>query len=172
MIFLLLAFLQITILIYFYVSFKHAYQLWAQQNVPYISATFPMGNLNFSIMDENFGDVMHKMYRQFRAAGATDYGGLFFLNKPVLLVLSPDFAKTVLVRDFPCFINRGVYFDKDGDPLSANLFFIENNDWKQLRSKMTPTFSSAKIKIMFHGLQTIGGLFKAIGGGRTTRHLH
>lgn len=87
------------------------------------------------------------LYKKLKSKG--DYVGLYFLDKPVLLVLSPEFAKTVLVRDFQYFINRGVYFNKEDDPLSANLFFIENSDWRRLRIKMTPTFTSGKIKSMF-----------------------
>lgn len=87
------------------------------------------------------------LYKKLKSKG--DYVGLYFLNKPVLFVLSPEFAKTVLVRDFQYFINRGVYFNKEDDPLSANLFFIESSDWRRLRVKMTPTFTSGKIKNMF-----------------------
>lgn len=106
-----------------------------------------MANTNFAIFAIEYYEKLKRM---------GDYAGLFFLNKPVLLVLSPEFAKIVLTRDFKYFMNRGVYFNKEDDPLSANLFFIENHDWRRLRTKMTPTFTSGKIKTMFPTMYEVG----------------
>lgn len=142
------------ILLYFYIQFKRTYKLWSSQGVPTLSPLFPIGNLDLRMAYTNFGLIASDFYRKLKPHG--DYAGLFFLNKPVLFVLSPEFAKIVLVRDFQHFMNRGVYFNKEDDPLSANLFFIENNDWRRLRTKMTPAFTSNKIKMMFHTIYDVG----------------
>lgn len=133
--------------LYFYIEFQRCYKLWSSQGVPTIPPTFPSGHLDTRMAYMNFGLMAIDLYKKFKSKG--DYVGLFFLNKPVLFVLSPEFAKTVLVRDFQYFVNRGVYFNKEDDPLSANLFFIEDSDWRRLRHKMTSSFSSGKIKNMF-----------------------
>lgn len=147
---------QLIALAYFYITFRRSYRLWSSQSVPHLPHTFPSGNLSLSAMLTNFGDVMHGIYKEFKSRGHSDYGGLFFLNKPVLVVLSPEFARIVMARDFASFVNRGVYFDRAGDPLSANLFFIENDEWRALRSQMTRTFTAAKIRSMFPALQQVG----------------
>lgn len=85
-----------------------------------------------------------------------DYCGIFFSRNPVLLVLSTDFAKTVLVRDFSHFADRGVYSNEAIDPLGANMFFQR---WKDLRTKLTPTFTSGKLKQMFHTIFDVGEKF-------------
>lgn len=147
---------QIIILAYFYISFQRSYRLWSSQSVPYLPHSFPSGNLSLSTVFTNFGDAMHDIYKKFRSQGDWDYGGLFFLNKPVLVVLSPEFARIVMARDFTSFVNRGVYYDRAGDPLSANLFFIEDDEWRVLRSQMTRTFTTAKIRSMFPPLHQVG----------------
>lgn len=137
-----------------YIRFRRTYELWSRQGVPTLPATFPVGHLNAKMANTNFGIMAIEFYGQLKRMG--DYAGLFFLNKPVVLVLSPEFAKIVLTRDFKYFTNRGLYFNKDHDPLSANLFFIEDHDWRKLRVKMTPTFTSGKIKAMFPIMFEVG----------------
>lgn len=137
-----------------YIRFRRTYNLWQRQSVPTLPTTFPLGHLNLKMAHTNFGIMAIEFYGKLKRMG--DYAGLFFLNKPVLLVLSAEFAKIVLTRDFKYFTNRGLYFNKDHDPLSANLFFIENHDWRRLRVKMTPTFTSGKIKAMFPIMSEVG----------------
>lgn len=145
--------LAVLVFIYFYREFHKVYRLWPEQNVPTLNPTFPIGNIDLRIAHTNFGIIVQNLYRKLKSQG--DYAGLFFLNKPVLLVLTPEFAKIVLIRDFQYFINRGLYFNEADDPLSANLFFIENNDWRDLRKKLTPTFTSGKMKMMFHTIYDV-----------------
>lgn len=39
---------------------------------------------------------------------------------------------------------------------SSNLFFITNPAWKVLRARLTPFFTSGKMKQMFHLMKDIG----------------
>lgn len=91
--------------------------------MPFITPTFPTGNVSdFLKSSIHFSVVIEKLYHKLKKYG--DYGGIYFFGNPVFLVLSPEFAKTVLVKDFHYFMDRGIYFNDKVDPLSGNVFFF------------------------------------------------
>nr|AAL58568.1 cytochrome P450 CYP6S2 [Anopheles gambiae] len=151
-----------------YFHFRQRYLFWLNRDVPFLEPTFPFGNM-IDIFNPNihFAHLIQKLYRQLKDRG--DYVGLFFFRDPVLLVLSPEFARTVMVKDFNYFVDRGVYSNEEFDPLSANLFFMEGAKWRKLRSKLTPTFTSGKLKAMFHTIVDVANRLDQHLGERCVR---
>lgn len=82
-------------------------------------------------------------YKKFR------YHGIYILCEPVLVISDPELIQCVLVKNFTQFYDRGVLSDSQKDPLSAHLARLEGEKWKRLRSKLSPTFTSGKLKLMF-----------------------
>lgn len=78
------------------------------------------------------------------------YGGFFDFLRPTLMIRDPELIKHVLTKDFHHFVNRNEDFVDESEPLSLNISNLMDDQWKVLRAKLTPTFSSAKIKIMFN----------------------
>ena len=67
---------------------------------------------------------------------------------PVYLPIDPDIIKHIMQKDFQHFINHGVSLDEKIDPLNGHLFNLEDEKWKNMRIKLTPTFTSGKMKMI------------------------
>lgn len=132
-------------LCYFWICKKYKY--WKDRNVPFVQPKFPFGTLRVGknrIHSSQSNDIY---YRQFK--GQAPFCGLYFMIKPAVLALDIDFVKHVLITDFQYFHDRGVYFNEKIDPLAGHIFNLEGARWKKLRAKLTPTFTSGKMKYMF-----------------------
>lgn len=135
------------VLVYIGICIKKKYSFWVGTGFPYIEPQFPYGSLKGSMDTIHLSHLLQKYYNEMKGKGP--FGGLYLLYRPAVLALDLDFVKQVLIKDFNYFQDRGVYYNEKDDPLSAHLIALDGPQWKALRTHITPTFSSAKVKIMF-----------------------
>ncbi|KAL9702162.1 hypothetical protein quinque_005680 [Culex quinquefasciatus] len=129
---------------------------WSRQNVPFIKPQFPAGN--FHEADQlSVADISVKQYNAMKDRGR--FFGLYFFLQPLLMITDLDLIKTMLIKDFNSFPSRGVYYNARDDPLSAHIFSIEGEKWRSLRTRLSPSFTSGKLKIMFPTLKAVGDSF-------------
>jgi cytochrome P450 family 6 len=98
--------------------------------------------------------TLFRLYNQMKH-NKWKHGGIYCLAKPTYNIIDPDYIKNVLVTDFHHFVDRGLYYNEKADPLSAHMLSIGGAKWRNLRMKLTPAFTSSKMKMMF---QTLVGL--------------
>nr|ABN80240.1 cytochrome P450 [Liposcelis bostrychophila] len=124
-------------------KFKH----WKKYNIPHSKPKFPFGDLiSITTMGENFVLTLDRIYKSFEKEKV---GGIWAFFHPILIVRDVEVIKDILVKEFMSFHDRGVPVDEKNDPLSAHLFSISGSKWRNLRAKLTPTFTSGKMKMMF-----------------------
>ncbi|XP_053599163.1 cytochrome P450 6k1-like [Microplitis demolitor] len=73
------------------------------------------------------------------------------MHKPFLILRDPKIIKQMIIKDFNYFQNRYFSSRNRNDRLGTdNLFSINNPEWKYIRTKLSPTFTSGKLKQLFH----------------------
>ncbi|KAG9434849.1 cytochrome P450 6k1 [Apis mellifera carnica] len=84
--------------------------------------------------------------------------GIYMLYKPYLIVNDPNLIRDILTKEFTNFHDRGIFYNEEVDPLSGHLFQLPGKKWRNLRVKLTPTFTSGKIKQFFPILNEAGNI--------------
>lgn len=139
------------VLLYKYV--RHHYTSWQRLGVDEEPAQIPFGIMT-SVMkqEKSLGVVLRDIYDRH-----TDkIVGIYMMNKRSILIRDAVLARQIMTTDFHSFHDRGVYVDEEKDPLSGNLFNLRGASWRNLRQKLTPSFSSGKIKGMFGTIDDVG----------------
>ncbi|GJQ64941.1 hypothetical protein Trydic_g7108 [Trypoxylus dichotomus] len=122
---------------------------WKRKNIPYLEPTFPFGNLDNPIGNKKpLSIYFHELHQKIKAMGLK-YAGIYQYFSPLLMVVDPVGIRHILTKDFQYFQDRGFFNNQAHQPISANLFTMDGEKWKTLRVKFTPTFTSAKMKLMF-----------------------
>lgn len=149
-----------------FIKYKHSY--WSRKNVPSIPTHLPSGNLFGVGKKWGMPQMLQNYYN--RLKGIAPFGGLYFFISPVVLALDLDFIKSVLIKDFDSFPERGFYSNEKDDPLSAHLITLNEKRWRKLRPKLSPTFTSGRMKFMFPTLLEVADKFRICLGEHILRN--
>lgn len=88
------------------------------------------------------------------------YCGVYQFFNPILVLRDPDLIKQITVKDFDHFLNHRSFVPEDVDPLwSKNLFALNNQKWRDMRTTLSPAFTSSKMKFMFSLISESGEQF-------------
>lgn len=116
--------LALVFLVFFllYVWAQHSYKFWSKRGFVSAPTSFPFGNLKGVGTKHPTCLAFDRLYKEFK--GKTEALGMYFFLSPTLMVMDIELIKNVFIRDFTSFHDRGVYYNKEDDPLSANLVRI------------------------------------------------
>lgn len=141
----ILLFMILLIALYFYATKNHDY--WAKRKVKHCSPIPLFGN-HFRNM---FGirsiiEISTELYYKYPEEKVVGY---YRGTTPELIIRDLDIARSILNIDFAYFYLRGLGRDPKIEPLQGNLFHSDGDLWKLLRQRLTPAFTTAKLKSMF-----------------------
>lgn len=141
---------------YFYITRQYSY--WEKKGVPFKRPHFLLGSFADMIMNRlSMSEMMVELYKDLKGER---FGGIWQIFTPSLLIIDPELIRDIMVKDFDIWPDRGVNVNFERDPLSQHIVNLESWKWKTVRSKLTPTFTSAKLKNMHYLLIECGDAFE------------
>lgn len=141
-----------------YLLSKYFLNYWKRHGFLQMEPTFLFGNIgDLFFLQKSFPEIFIDFYERFKQKS---FIGGYFMYKPVLFVHDPELVKDILVTNFSSFTDRPRYVDEKKDPISAHLFNIGGQKWRDWRQKLSPVFSSGKLKTMFPIMRDCGRDFQ------------
>ena len=134
----------------------HRQSYFLNHGIPYLNSLPMLGAFSETVLGQcGIFDNVKNIYFSDKLKEMSFFG-IFLFHKPSLFIKDPALIKLIMVKDFQHFTNRHGS-SQDHDPVGeTNLFFAKNPLWKKLRGKLTPFFSSVKLKTMFYILDKVG----------------
>lgn len=103
------------VIIYFF--FKKKYSYFSDLGIPHTKPSWPLGNLQGVGSKYHFFDFVLNTYNENR--GKDVICGFYSFIQPIYVVIDPELAKTILVKDFNSFVNRGQFVNDKDEPLTG-----------------------------------------------------
>lgn len=152
--------LPLGVFVYWWIQKRFSY--WKERNVPHPEPvwSYLAGNMKGVGTKVSITTRLTEFYNEYK--DKTPAVGIFMSVAPNLLILDPELAKTILVKEFSKFHDHGMYYNERDDPLSAHMFNMEGAKWKFIRNKLSPTFTSGKLKMMYSSIEKIGDRFVCV----------
>lgn len=82
-------------------------------------------------------------YRKIKDHGLKHAGGYRFTST-MYFPVDNEIIRNIFQTDFDHFTDHGSYINERDDPMSGNLFNLEGAKWRNVRAKLSPTFTSGK----------------------------
>ncbi|XP_046425765.1 probable cytochrome P450 6a13 [Neodiprion virginianus] len=131
-----------------YMLIRRQFTYWERKGVPYIKLESYLGT---------YADVINKkksvpemLKELFGKLKGERFGGVWEILSPRLFLVDPDVLRDIMVKNFDSWTSRGMTFNPEVDPLSQHVAMLDGKMWKGVRTKLTPTFTSARLKHMHY----------------------
>ncbi|XP_014286446.1 probable cytochrome P450 6a17 isoform X2 [Halyomorpha halys] len=82
--------------------------------------------------------------------------GFYNFTNPWLLVKDAEYIEKILIKDFVHFTDHGFAINEEKNPLDAQLFNMVGKRWRAFRYKLSPIFTSGKLKSMYEAMSDVG----------------
>lgn len=78
------------------------------------------------------------------------YVGMYDLISPLIVLRDPELIKAVTLKHFDMFMDHRRFIDETQDSFfGKNLIALSGERWREMRSILSPAFTSSKMKNMF-----------------------
>jgi cytochrome P450 family 6 len=134
------------VLVLIYLVNKYLLSYWSRHGFKQIEPVFLFGDAKKTLtLNLSIGVFFGELYEKYKSHRVI---GVYMSYLPILVVNDPLLVQDILVKNFNTFHDRPMPVEEVKDPLSGHLFSLAGQKWRDLRIKLSPTFTSGKLKGM------------------------
>jgi cytochrome P450 family 6 len=128
------------------------FNYWAKRNfVQDNDTTVILGSMKPLVFQQrSFGEHFSDIYERFK--NKTKIVGVYMFYRPALVVTDTLLVQDILIRDFSYFHDRPSIIDEERDPISAHLFNINGQKWRDLRVKLVSNNQNKKLTLKIYAV--------------------
>ncbi|CAG9785904.1 unnamed protein product [Diatraea saccharalis] len=140
-----------TLTIYFW----KRYSRFSEYGVKHFSPVPLLGNMTAIVFRFNhFTDQIQSLYDAFPDQS---FVGWYEFMKPMIMIKNIELIKKVTIKDFEHFLDHRTIVDEKIDPFfGRNLFSLKGQEWKDMRSTLSPAFTSSKMRLIVPFMVEVG----------------
>ncbi|XP_063381049.1 cytochrome P450 9e2-like [Cydia fagiglandana] len=138
-----------------YLYCRQVYSRFSKHGVKHLKPVPLLGNMSPIIFrTQHFIDLVGELYNKFPEER---FVGNFEFIKPTVCLRDIDLIKKITIKDFEHFLDHRGFVSPETDPLfGRNLFSLKGQEWKDMRSTLSPAFTSSKMKHMLPFIVEVG----------------
>lgn len=141
------ALLLLFLLLLVYVYFTRNHNYWKKRNVKHEEPIPLFGNMYRNVMGkQSIIQIATELYEKYPDEKVV---GFYRGTTPELIIRDLDLVRKIISVDFAYFYPRGIGRNPKIEPVFINLFHVDGDAWRLLRQRLTPAFTTAKLKRMF-----------------------
>ncbi|CAG0890358.1 unnamed protein product [Darwinula stevensoni] len=141
----------ILLVIYLYRKISDQFDYFKKQRIPTEKPVYPIvGNLWNFWKEVQFLREMRNVKKYGKVWGS------FEGSRPVWNIADPDLIRDIGIKEFDHFTDRRLFLPMKDKVLSKMLTMLKGQEWKDVRSAVSPVFSSGKIKKMSLLMESCG----------------
>ncbi|XP_051157310.1 cytochrome P450 9e2-like [Leptopilina boulardi] len=134
-------------IIFYYFNKKK--NIFDELDIPYVQPKPFFGNVIPCILQKlNYIELVTKLYNTFPKV---KYFGMFDFQTPVIVIRDPEIIKLIGIKNFESFTDHRGFTNESIDPIfGRSLFSLKGDQWREMRTILSPSFTSSKMKMMFN----------------------
>ncbi|CAH1645261.1 unnamed protein product [Spodoptera littoralis] len=134
--------------------FRKLYSTFSDYGIKHKPPVPIFGNMHKIIFrTEHINDALTNLYNEYPEER---FVGRYEFNKEIILVRDLELVKKITVKDFEHFIDHRFVFGNSESYFSRNLLSLRGQEWKDMRSTLSPAFTSSKMRLMVPFMVEVG----------------
>ncbi|CAB3238024.1 unnamed protein product [Arctia plantaginis] len=133
---------------------RNVYSKFSNEGINHLPIIPVFGNLFWALFSlENITELMARLRSTFPDDKVV---GLYELLNPIYIVQDVDTIKKVTIKDFDHFVDRRSFVSELDPTFGRSLINLKGDEWKEMRSTLSPAFTSSKIRLMVPFMVDVG----------------